>query len=41
VLFMSGHDDRETAADGDRAAFLPKPFSPDSLARKVREVLDR
>jgi two-component system cell cycle sensor histidine kinase/response regulator CckA len=40
VLFMSGHDDRETAADGDRAAFLPKPFSPDSLARKVREVLD-
>jgi CheY-like chemotaxis protein len=43
VLFMSGyadhaivHHDRLDATD----AFLPKPFSPSTLAHKVREVLD-
>ncbi|HVQ28337.1 MAG TPA: response regulator, partial [Vicinamibacteria bacterium] len=41
VLFISGHAD---AAAGQglldaHAAFLQKPFSPDTLARKVREVL--
>jgi two-component SAPR family response regulator len=42
VLFMSGYAEhavvhRELVAG---VAFLQKPFTPDSLARKVREVLD-
>ncbi len=43
VLFVSGHADTDAAPDDmlERdAAFLPKPFSPAALARKVREVLD-
>jgi CheY-like chemotaxis protein len=43
VLFMSGHP-RESLmhAQGLRAGvnYLPKPFTPNSLSRKVREVLD-
>ena len=41
VLFMSGHTDVSLAeADVlERSPFLPKPFSPDELRRKVREVL--
>ena len=43
VLCMSGYSDdaalREGVA-GESIAFLQKPFTPDSLARKVREVLD-
>ena len=43
VLFMSGYTDdaiirRSVLRPG--AAYLQKPFSPDTLARKVREVLD-
>lgn len=43
VLFMSGYTDR--AAERQRlvepgTAFLQKPFSPETLARKVRQVLD-
>lgn len=44
VLFMSGYTNDETVrrnalhADID---FLQKPLTPDSLARKVRDVLDR
>jgi PAS domain S-box-containing protein len=42
VLFMSGHTDdavlRRAIRDED-VPFLQKPFSPDALARKVREVL--
>ena len=43
VLFMSGYTDDAIIHQGvlDEAAnFLQKPFPPDSLARKVREVLD-
>jgi CheY-like chemotaxis protein len=37
VLFMSGYT--EELVD-PQAAFLPKPFTPDTIALKVREVLD-
>jgi signal transduction histidine kinase/CheY-like chemotaxis protein len=43
VLFMSGYADDTVvkfgAADVHRT-FLPKPFTPESLASKVREILD-
>lgn len=44
VLYVSGYSDQVLfgAADlGPEAAFMQKPFSPDTLARKVRELLDR
>jgi CheY-like chemotaxis protein len=43
VLFMSGYVGSALYVQhwlGTRAAFLQKPFSPDLLARKLREVLD-
>ena len=43
VLFMSGYTDDEVVRrgiDDRRAAFLQKPFTPDQLALKVREVLN-
>lgn len=43
VLFMSGYAGDAVAKHGLRegdVAFLQKPFTPDSLARKVRETLD-
>jgi CheY-like chemotaxis protein len=43
VLFMSGYtDDEVLRRDVSRAGtwYLQKPFSPDTLARKVREALD-
>jgi PAS domain S-box-containing protein len=41
VLYMSGYADGETAVRGlaAGAAYLQKPFTSDTLARKVREVL--
>jgi two-component system cell cycle sensor histidine kinase/response regulator CckA len=44
VLYISGYADDpperdETGADG--AAFLQKPFSADSLGRKIRQMLSR
>jgi CheY-like chemotaxis protein len=42
-LFVSGYTDYDAKLQGvidARAPFLEKPFTPDSLTRKVREVLD-
>jgi CheY-like chemotaxis protein len=43
VLFMSGFTDKAMVHYGELdpgMAFLQKPFSPQTLARKLREVLD-
>src|SRR5204862_6089252 len=43
VLFSSGYTGEAIAHRGELLsglAFLPKPFTPLTLARKVREVLD-
>jgi two-component system, cell cycle sensor histidine kinase and response regulator CckA len=39
VLFMSGYPNHELTTG--RQAFLPKPFNPAGLARKIREELDK
>jgi PAS domain S-box-containing protein len=43
ALLMSGHAKRDVLPgdlDDLSLAFLPKPFTPDRLARKVRDVID-
>jgi FixJ family two-component response regulator len=43
LLFMSGYTDHDVQLQGIMAGgtpFIEKPFTPDLLARKVREVLD-
>ncbi|HEX9422014.1 MAG TPA: hypothetical protein VF899_02145, partial [Pyrinomonadaceae bacterium] len=44
VLYMSGYTDDAIVYHGvleEGIDFIQKPFSPDALARKVREVLDK
>lgn len=44
VLFVSGYTDSGIVTEGELqpgTLFLHKPFTPDDLARKVREVLDQ
>jgi DNA-binding NtrC family response regulator len=43
TLYMSGYSDNSLAYHGIMdtcTSFLQKPFTPDALGKKVREVLD-
>ena len=41
VLFISGFPDEVLARHGlEFGAVLPKPFTPEALGRKVRQVID-
>jgi signal transduction histidine kinase/ActR/RegA family two-component response regulator len=41
ILLMSGYTDRISEIEKSRFQLLPKPFAPDTLARRIREVLDK
>jgi CheY-like chemotaxis protein len=43
VLFISAYNDPNSVGQGQTAedAFLRKPFSVDSLGRKIRQIFDR
>ncbi len=40
VLFMSGYSVTMEGGHDPEVAYIGKPFTPENLARKVREVLD-
>jgi two-component system, cell cycle sensor histidine kinase and response regulator CckA len=41
VLLMSGYDEHSLASSAGRyASFIAKPFRPDALGKKIRELLD-
>jgi DNA-binding response OmpR family regulator len=42
ILYMSGYRDQAMRGNGQQApvTFLNKPFTPDALLARVREVLD-
>jgi two-component system cell cycle sensor histidine kinase/response regulator CckA len=40
VLFMSGYSNRTEAVHDSGVTYIQKPFTPDTLVRTVREVLD-
>jgi CheY-like chemotaxis protein len=40
ILCMSGHTNEKLGGVDARFAYLQKPFTPETLTRKVREVLD-
>jgi DNA-binding response OmpR family regulator len=44
VLYMSGYTDADVMERGlldPGAPFLAKPFTPDELAQRIRDLLDR
>ncbi|HVP52024.1 MAG TPA: ATP-binding protein [Terriglobales bacterium] len=41
ILLMSGYTDRINEIEKSRFHLLYKPFAPDTLAQRIREVLDR
>jgi CheY-like chemotaxis protein len=41
ILLMSGYSDQLMLTDGVPVSFLQKPFTPETLLRKVRAVIDR
>jgi two-component system, cell cycle sensor histidine kinase and response regulator CckA len=40
ILFMSGYSGSMEGGHDPKVGYIRKPFTPDTLARKVREVLD-
>ncbi|MHB2020855.1 MAG: ATP-binding protein, partial [Candidatus Xenobia bacterium] len=40
IIYTSGHNEDPTLERDAGAAFLPKPFTPEGLATRVREILD-
>jgi FixJ family two-component response regulator len=40
ILFVSGYPDRTFGNTVDPRCLLPKPFTPSTLLRKVRELID-
>lgn len=41
VLFSSGYSDIDPSGDDESLHYLPKPYTPSLLTRRVREVLDQ